>query len=272
MAMRSVLTIAGSDSSAGAGVQADLKTFAALGVYGTSVVTALTAQDTSDVTAVHEAPPEFIAAQIDAVVQDIRPEAVKTGMLASAAIIEVVAEKLRQYALPNVVVDPVMLSKGGARLLREDAIEALVQLMLPLADVVTPNIPEAEELVGYKIRTYLQIHEAARDIHAMGPRNVVIKGGHREGETVVDTLFDGREIHEFSGPRIHTTSTHGTGCTFASAIAANLALGTTLPEAVAAAREYLEGALINAYPVGHGHGPVNHFWRWEDAREKDGEG
>jgi len=260
--MHSVLTIAGSDSSAGAGVQADLKTFAALGVYGTSVITALTAQNTTDVTAVHEAPPDFIAAQIDAVVQDIRPDAVKTGMLSSAEIIEVVAAKIRQYALPNVVVDPVMVSKGGVRLLREDAIEGLVELMLPLADVVTPNIPEAEDLVGYRIRTYLQTQEAAREIHALGPRNVVIKGGHREGETVVDTLFDGREIHEFTGPRIHTNSTHGTGCTFASAIAANLALGTSVYEAVGAAREYLEGALINAYPVGRGQGPVNHFWRW----------
>ena len=256
----SVLTVAGSDSSSGAGIQADLKTFAALGVYGTSVITALTAQNTREVAAVHEAPPDFIAAQIDAVVPDIRPDAVKTGMLSSAAIIAVVADKLRQYALPNVVVDPVMVSKSGARLLREDAIDALVQMLLPLADVVTPNIPEAAELVGYRIRTYLQIQEAAREIHDMGPRNVVIKGGHREGETVVDTLFDGRDIHEFSGPRIHTTSTHGTGCTFASAIAAYLALGESIRDAVALAREYLEGALRNAYPVGHGHGPVNHFW------------
>jgi len=261
--MRSVLTIAGSDSSAGAGIQADLKTFAALDVYGTSVITALTAQNTREVMAIHEAPPEFISAQIDAVVQDIRPDAVKTGMLSSAAIIEVVAQKLRQYALLNIVVDPVMVSKGGARLLREDAVAALREHLFPLADVVTPNIPEAEALVGYHLRTYLQIHEAAREIHDMGPGNVVIKGGHREGETVVDILFDGREIHEFSGPRIHTTSTHGTGCTFASAVAANLALGESVPGAVALAREYVEGALLNAYPLGHGHGPVNHFWRWQ---------
>jgi hydroxymethylpyrimidine/phosphomethylpyrimidine kinase len=260
----SVLTIAGSDSGGGAGIQADLKTFAALGVYGTSVITALTAQNTREVTAVHEAPPEFIAAEIDAVVGDIRPDAVKTGMLSSAAIIEVVASKLRAYALPNVVVDPVMVSKGGSRLLREDAVEAVVGLMLPLAEVVTPNIPEAEELVGYRIRTYLQVQEAAREIHEMGPRNVVIKGGHREGETVVDTLFDGRDMHEFTGPRIHTTSTHGTGCTFASAIAANLALGSEMREAVGAARQYLEGALLHAYPVGQGHGPVNHFWQRDD--------
>jgi hydroxymethylpyrimidine/phosphomethylpyrimidine kinase len=260
----SVLTIAGSDSGGGAGIQADLKTFAALGVYGTSVVTALTAQNTREVTAVHEAPPEFIAAEIDAVAGDIRPDAVKTGMLSSASITEVVASKLRAYALPNVVVDPVMVSKGGSRLLREDAVEAVVGLMLPLAEVVTPNIPEAEELVGYRIRTYLQVQEAAREIHEMGPRNVVIKGGHREGETVVDTLFDGREMHEFTGPRIHTTSTHGTGCTFASAIAANLALGADMREAVGAARRYLEGALIHAYPVGQGHGPVNHFWQRDD--------
>jgi hydroxymethylpyrimidine/phosphomethylpyrimidine kinase len=261
--MRSVLTIAGSDSSAGAGIQADLKTFAALGVYGTSVITGLTAQNTREVIAVHEAPPDVVAAQIDAVVQDIRPDAVKTGMLSNAAIIEVVALKLRQYALANVVVDPVMVSKSGARLLREDALEALVAELLPLADVVTPNIPEAEALLGRTLRTYLQIHEAAREIHKMGPGNVVITGGHREGETVVDVLFDGREIHEFSGPRIHTTSTHGTGCTFASAIAARMALGASVPEAVGVARGYLEGALRNAYPVGHGHGPVNHFWEWD---------
>ena len=261
--MRSVLTIAGSDSSAGAGVQADLKTFAALGVYGTSVITALTAQNTREVMAVHDAPPDVVAAQIDAVVQDIRPDAVKTGMLSNAAIIDVVALKLRQYALANIVVDPVMVSKSGARLLREDAVEALIAELFPLADVVTPNIPEVEALLGRTLRTYLQIHEAAREIHEMGPGNVVITGGHREGETVVDVLFDGREIHEFSGPRIHTTSTHGTGCTFASAIAAQLALGATALQAVGVAREYLEGALRNAYPVGHGQGPVNHFWEWE---------
>ena len=261
--MRCVLTIAGSDSSGGAGVQADLKTFAALGVYGMSVITALTAQNTREVTAVHEAPPDFIAAQIDAVVTDIRPDAVKTGMLSSAAIIEVVAGKVRQYALENVVVDPVMVAKSGAKLLRDDAVDALRERLLPLADVVTPNLPEAEVLVGHELRTYLQIQEAARDIQAIGPKAVVIKGGHREGETVVDTLFDGRDIHEFTGARVHTTSTHGTGCTFASAIAAHLALGLELRDAVGAAREYLEGALRNAYPVGHGHGPVNHFWRWE---------
>jgi hydroxymethylpyrimidine/phosphomethylpyrimidine kinase len=258
--MRTVLTIAGSDSSAGAGIQADLKTFAALGVYGTSVITALTAQNTREVTAVHEAPTEFIGAQIDTVVKDIRPDAVKTGMLSSAAIIDAVAEKIRQHGLANVVVDPVMVAKSGARLLREDAVEALREGLLPLADVVTPNIPEAEALVGHELRTYLQIHEAAREIREMGPRNVVVKGGHREGETVVDVLFDGNEIHECSGPRIDTTSTHGTGCTFASAIAANLALGETIVEAVRLAREYLEGALRHAYPLGHGHGPVNHFW------------
>ena len=266
--MRSVLTIAGSDSSAGAGIQADLKTFAALGVYGTSVISALTAQNTREVTAVHEAPPDVVAAQIDAVVQDIRPDAVKTGMLSNAAIIEVVARKLREYALPNVVVDPVMVSKSGARLLREDAVEALVAELFPLADVVTPNIPEAEALLGRTLRTYLQIHEAAREIHEMGPPNVVIKGGHRQGETVVDVLFDGREIHEFSGPRIHTTSTHGTGCTFASAIAVHLAVGATAPEAVRVAREYLEGALSSAYPIGRGQGPVNHFWEWDEVRGK----
>jgi hydroxymethylpyrimidine kinase/phosphomethylpyrimidine kinase len=206
-----------------------------------------------------------VAAQIDAVAQDVRPDAVKTGMLSSAGIIEVVAERLTHYALRNVVVDPVMVSKAGARLLREDAVDALRARLLPLADVVTPNLPEAEALTGRPLRTYLQVHEAARDIRDLGPRNVLIKGGHREGETIVDVLFDGTEIHEFSGPRIHTTSTHGTGCTLASAIASYLALGEPVREAVRLARDYLEGALINAYPVGRGQGPVNHFWQWWDG-------
>ena len=261
--LRSVLIIAGSDSSGGAGIQADLKTCAALGVYGMTAITALTAQNTMGVTAVHEAPPPFVAAQIDAVVTDIRPDAVKTGMLASVAIIEVVAAKVREHALPHVVVDPVMVAKSGDRLLREDAVQALRELLLPLADVVTPNMAEAEDLVGRELETAEQIREAAREIHTWGARNVVIKGGHRQGETATDVLFDGSQFHEFSSPRIETMSTHGTGCTFASAIAASLARGKTVPEAVGAAKEYLTEALLRAYPMGHGHGPVNHFWRWQ---------
>jgi hydroxymethylpyrimidine/phosphomethylpyrimidine kinase len=258
--MRSVLIIAGSDSSAGAGIQADLKTCAALGVYATTAITALTAQNTMGVTAIHEAPPDFVAAQIEAVVTDIRPDAVKTGMLASAAIIEVVAAKIKEHALPFVVVDPVMVAKSGDRLLREDAVRALRDVLVPLADVVTPNIPEAEDLVGHPVRTDEEVRAAAREIQSLGARNVVVKGGHRSGDAAIDVLFDGRSFHEFASPRIDTKSTHGTGCTFASAIAAFLARQETVPEAVQHAKDYLTEALRRAEPIGHGHGPVNHFW------------
>lgn len=262
--MRSVLTIAGSDSSGGAGIQADLKAFAAHGVYGMSVITALTAQNTETVTGVFEVPAQFVEEQIDTVVADITPDAVKTGMLSSADIIAVVAAKVRQHGLRHLVVDPVMVSKSGARLLRADAVQALRSKLLPLADVVTPNIPEAEDLTGRTLRTDDDIRQAARDIQALGPRNVVMKGGHREGEVVVDLLFDGEKFHEYSGPRVQTSSTHGTGCTFASAIAAQLALSSAVPQAVRLARGYLQGALEHARPIGHGHGPVNHFWRWAE--------
>ena len=264
---RSVLIIAGSDSSAGAGIQADLKTCAALGVYGTTAITGLTAQNTMGVMAIHEAPAEFVAAQIDAIVADIRPDAVKTGMLANAAVIEVVAAKVKEHALPFLVVDPVMVAKSGDRLLREDAVRAMRELLVPLADVVTPNLPEAEDLLGRYLRTDEEIREAAREIQSWGPRNVVMKGGHREGEAAVDILFDGRGFREFSAPRIETTSTHGTGCTFASAIASFLARGETVAEAVGHAKEYLTEALRRAAPIGHGHGPVEHFWnvRKEEA-------
>jgi len=262
--VRSVLIIAGSDSSAGAGIQADLKTCAALGVYGTTVITALTAQNTLGVTAIHEAPPEFVAAQIDAVVEDIRPDAVKTGMLANAAIIEVVAAKVKEHALPFLVVDPVMVAKSGDRLLREDAVRAMRELLLPLADVFTPNVPEAEDLVGHRVRTDEEVRAAARELQGLGARVVVVKGGHRVGDVAVDVMFDGRNFHEFKLPRIETTSTHGTGCTFASAIAAFLARQEDVPDAVRHAKEYLTEALRRASPIGHGHGPVNHFWMWEE--------
>lgn len=266
--MRFVLIIAGSDSIAGAGIQADLKTCAALGVYGMTAITALTAQNTLGVTAVHESPPAFVAAQIDAVVTDIRPNAVKTGMLANAAIIEVVSAKVKEYALPFLVVDPVMVAKSGDRLLREDAVRTLREQLLPLADVVTPNVPEAEDLLGRRLQTDEEIREAAREIQSGGARNVVIKGGHSEGKNAVDILFDGRRFHEFSAPRIETSSTHGTGCTFASAIAAFLARQETVPEAVGHAKEYLTEALRRAVTIGHGLGPVNHFWQWEEQRAR----
>ncbi len=270
--MRSVLTIAGSDSSAGAGIQADLKTFAALGVYGTSAITAITAQNTRGVTAVQEMPPGIVAAQIDAVVADIRPEAVKTGMLASVPIIEIVAAKLKEHGLPNLVVDPVMVAKSGDRLLLEDAVSALRDLLLPLAVVVTPNLPEAEALAGLSIGSDDDVRRAAEVIVGLGARAVVVKGGHRpygppsgrEAAEALDLLYDGAAFREYSAPRIETSSTHGTGCTFASAIAAYLARGDPLAEAVGRAKEYLTEALRRAYPIGGGHGPVHHFHRfWE---------
>jgi hydroxymethylpyrimidine/phosphomethylpyrimidine kinase len=260
--MPTVLTVAGSDSSAGAGIQADLKTFAALGVYGTSAITAITAQNTREVTAVQGMPPEIVAAQVDAVVGDIPPDAVKTGMLATAAIIEVVSAKVREHRLPNLVVDPVMVAKGGHRLLRDDAVTALRDHLLPLAAVVTPNLPEAEVLVGRDIHSDEDVRRAAEKIVAMGAGVVVVKGGHRESAEAVDVLYDGNSFREYSAPRIETTSTHGTGCTFASAIAAYLARGEPLAEAVGRAKEYLTEALRRAYPIGGGHGPVHHFHRW----------
>ena len=260
--MPSVLTIAGSDSSAGAGIQADLKTFAALGVYGTCAITAITAQNTRGVTAVQEAPPGMVAAQIDAVTADIRPDAVKTGMLASAPIVEVVAAKVREYGLPNLVVDPVMVAKSGDRLLRDDAVTVLRDLLLPLAAVVTPNLPEAEVLAGFAIDSDEDVRRAAKEIVGLGARAVVVKGGHREAAEAVDVLYDGTTFRDYSAPRIDTTSTHGTGCTFASAIAAYLARGEPLAEAVGRAKEYLTEALRRAYPIGGGHGPVHHFHRW----------
>ena len=269
--MPSVLTIAGSDSSAGAGIQADLKTFAALGVYGTCAITAITAQNTLGVGSVQEMPPDIVAAQIEAVVTDIRPDAVKTGMLASAAIIEVVAAKVREHGLPNLVVDPVMVAKSGDRLLREDAVAALREL-LPLATVVTPNLPEAEALTARPVQSDEDVRRAAEEIVGLGARAVVVKGGHRESAEAVDVLYDGKSFREYSAPRVETTSTHGTGCTFASAIAAGLAGGLPLAEAVGEAKAYLTEALRRAYPIGGGHGPVHHFWRWWEGEGGKREG
>jgi len=266
MTVPSVLSIAGSDPSGGAGIQADLKTASALGAYGMAVITALTAQNTQTVAGVHEVPAGFVALQIDTIFADITPDAVKTGMLASAAIIEVVAAKAAEHSFRNLVVDTVMVAKSGDRLLREDAVQAMRQKLVPLAHVLTPNLPEAEVLLGRELRSDDDIREAARELGAMGARNVVIKGGHREGGTVTDVLFDGEAFHDFSGPRIETTSTHGTGCTFASAIATFLARGEPVPEAVGQAKEYLTEALRRAYPVGGGHGPVNHFWAQRHER------
>ena len=255
------LTIAGSDSGGGAGIQADLKTFAALGVYGTCATTAVTAQNTEQVTRVFELPPDLVAAQIDAVVADIGADAVKTGMLASAEIIEVVAAKVREHGLQPLVVDPVMVAKSGDRLLREDAIDALRELLLPLATVLTPNLPEAEVLLGRPLATWDDVREGAKELVAMGARAVVIKGGHREGPAT-DILYDGQEFREYTATRVDTANSHGTGCTFASAIAAALAKGESVRVAVAMAKAYVTKALQSAYPVGRGHGSVHHFFRY----------
>ena len=266
MGIPTVLSIAGSDPSGGAGIQADLKTASALGAYGMAVITALTAQNTQTVAGVHEAPADFVALQIDTIFADITPDAVKTGMLASAAIIEIVAAKAVEHSFGNLVVDTVMVAKSGDRLLRQDAVQAMRQKLVPLAYVLTPNLPEAEDLLGRELRDDDDVREAARELGAMGARNVVIKGGHREGDTVTDVLFDGEAFHDFTGPRIDTVSTHGTGCTFASAIATFLARGESVPDAVGHAKEYLTEALRRAYPVGGGHGPVHHFWAYWNER------
>jgi len=263
------LTIAGSDSGGGAGIQADLKTFAALGVYGTSAITAITAQNTQTVSEVFELPPGIVAAQIDAVVSDIGADAVKTGMLSSAPIIEAVAAKIREHDLRPLVVDPVMVAKSGDRLLRGDAVNALRDLLLPLATVVTPNLPEAEVLLGRSISTWEEIREAAKDILAMGPLAVVMKGGHAEGKMVIDLLYDGHEYRDFTATRVDTMNTHGTGCTFASAIAAALAKGENLRVATAMAKAYVTKALQMSYPVGQGHGPVHHFFRYWQPRARE---
>jgi hydroxymethylpyrimidine/phosphomethylpyrimidine kinase len=254
------MTIAGSDSGGGAGLQADLKTFSALGVYGASVVTAVTAQNTLGVTAVLELPLELIAAQIDAVATDIGFDATKTGMLSSAAIVELVAKKVIEHGLSPLVVDPVMVATSGDRLLREDAVAALRERLIPLATVVTPNLPEAEVLVGHPVESAEARREAAKAIVALGARAVLIKGGHGSGPAV-DLYYDG-EFVELRAERIVTPNTHGTGCTLASAIAAGLARGRSPLEAVREAKRYVTEALRAAFPLGHGHGPVHHFYQW----------
>lgn len=254
------LTIAGSDSGGGAGIQADLKTFAAHGVYGTCAITAVTAQNTTAVTAVHPLPADMVIAQIEAVASDMHVHAVKTGMLASAAIVEAVAATIAELQLPHVVVDPVMIAKSGDRLLDEDALVAMKRELLRRAHVVTPNIPEAEALSGATIRSLADARGAAIAIRRLGPSAVVVKGGHGEGDDLVDLLFDGDRFHELRTRRIVTQNTHGTGCTFASAIAARLALGDALEDAVGRAQAYVNGAIQHALAVGHGHGPLDHFW------------
>jgi len=250
------LTIAGSDSGGGAGIQADLKTFAALGVHGTSAVTAVTAQNTTGVTGILELPPSLIRQQIDAVAGDIGIQAAKTGMLSSAEIIAAVAEAIEQHGIEHLVVDPVMVAKGGARLLRDDAVEALRRRLVPLASVLTPNLPEAGVLLGHTVATLDERRQAARDLVAMGAHAAVVKGGHAGGDAT-DVFFDGTRLVELEGARIATPNTHGSGCVFSAAITALLARGADPLDAVREAKEFVTSAIANALEIGHGHGPVN---------------
>lgn len=257
--MKKVLTIAGSDCSGGAGVQADLKTFSAHGVYGMSVIAAIVAENTCRVLAVQEAAPEMIRKQMDAVFEDIEVDAVKVGMLSSPACMRAVAEGLKAYRPRHVVVDPVMYAKNGSPLMAPSAIGCLIREVLPLSEVLTPNIPEAEEITGMTIERVSDMERAARRIRSMGCGAVVVKGGHACGEAV-DVLYDGSEFYHFTGRRIATKNTHGTGCTFSSAIAARLAEGCGAVRAVGLAKEYVQGAIENALSIGRGNGPTHHFY------------
>ena len=256
-----VLSIAGSDSGGGAGIQADLKTFSALGCYGMTAITAITAQNTQGVRAIHGVPPDMLQAQIDAVVEDIGVDAVKIGMLHAPEVVQVVADAIRRHHLPHVVLDPVMVATSGDRLTTEQTVQVLVRELFPLAEVVTPNLDEAALLLGRPLGGVDALDDAARDLLALGARAVLLKGGHLPGNEVVDVLaLPGGTLHHLRSPRIATHNGHGTGCTLSSAIAAHLALGHVLPEAVALARAYILGAIQAGAAVrtGKGHGPLNH--------------
>ena len=257
--MKKVLTIAGSDSGGGAGIQADLKTFSAHGVFGMSVITAVTAQNTLGVTAVQDITPEVIAKQMEAIFTDMGADAVKVGMVSVPETIRTIAAGLRQYHAVHVVVDPVMVSKSGYHLLQPDAEKDLVSLLLPLAEVITPNIPEAEVILKRKITSLSDMEDAARALHAMGPKNVLLKGGHRTDDAT-DVLFDGTGMIRLVAERVPTKNTHGTGCTLSSAIAANLAKGETMEDAVRKAKQYITTAIEHALSIGKGVGPTNHFY------------
>ncbi|OES43796.1 bifunctional hydroxymethylpyrimidine kinase/phosphomethylpyrimidine kinase [Domibacillus iocasae] len=259
MTIRKALTIAGSDSGGGAGIQADLKTFQELGVFGTSALTAVTAQNTLGVHGVYPLTAEAVEKQIDAVLSDMGVDALKTGMLFSAEIIEAAARKLHEYECQNVIVDPVMIAKGGASLLQEEATEALKKVLLPRALVVTPNIPEAEVIAGMTITSEEDKKEAAKIIASFGPKNVLIKGGHDEGTKTIDLLYDGKIFHTFLGKRIDTKDTHGTGCTFSAAMTAAIAKGASVRVAAQTAKQFIQAAIEDGLYIGEGHGPTNHW-------------
>lgn len=256
------LTIAGSDPSGGAGIQADLKTFSALRVYGAAAITSLTAQNTREVRAIHDAPPEFVAQELDTVLEDLAVDATKIGMLSSSALIRVVAARLRHHRARNVVVDPVMVAKSGAKLLADEAVAALRNELVPLAQVLTPNLPEAAVLLSMSEREVLADREGAcRKLHALGARSVVLKGGHAGGDRSDDLFYDGARFTLLSAERTESRNTHGTGCTFSAAIAAYLALGHDPVSAVTSAKTYVSRAIRGSahWTLGHGHGPVDHF-------------
>lgn len=257
--MKPILSIAGSDCSGGAGIQADLKTFSAHGLFGMTVIASIVAENTFRVIEYQNARPDMIEKQMDAVFEDIPPAAVKVGMLPCPETMLAVAGKLSQWSPQNVVIDPVMYAKNGCALMDPDSIDTLIARVIPLADVITPNIPEAEKIAGIRIQTTDDVKEAARIIYDMGCRRVLIKGGHREGDAT-DVLFDGSQFYSFTAPRVHTKNTHGTGCTFSSAIASNLALGLPIEKAVEQAKHYVTTAITHSLELGKGNGPTHHFY------------
>lgn len=257
--MKNLLTIAGSDSCGGAGIQADLKTFSAHGVYGMSVITAVTAQNTQGVFAVQDISPEIIGAQIEAIFEDIDVHGVKIGMVSQISTIKIIAEKLKQYKPAKVVLDPVMISKSGYDLLQPEAKEALIDELIPLATLITPNLPEAEEITKIKIENIEDMKKAAEIIHNMGVKYVLVKGGHLP-DKAIDVLYDGDVFTFYESARIDTKNTHGTGCTLSSAIASNLGKGVDVKEAVKEAKEYITTAIENSLTIGKGVGPTNHFY------------
>ena len=262
--MKTALTIAGSDCSGGAGIQADIKTMSAIGVFGMSVIVSVVAENTSRVISIEDVSPKVIADQIDAVFEDIQVDAVKVGMLSTPACMEAVAQKLNQYKPAHVVIDPVMYAKNGCPLMQEDAIDTLIRTVVPLATLLTPNIPEAEKIAGMAIRSVEDMQQAARKIAAMGAKAVLVKGGHATGDAQ-DILFDCTTFHSYTKKRIQTKNTHGTGCTLSSAIASYLALGESLESAVEKAKDYVTHAIEDALDIGNGYGPTNHFFAFHKA-------
>lgn len=271
--IKKVLTIAGSDSGGGAGIQADLKTFSALGVYGMSVITSVTAQNTTGVTAVEDISPEVVAKQIDAVFSDIKVDAVKIGMVSNSDIIKVIAEGINKWKVQKIVLDPVMISESGSYLLQKEASSALIKGLIPLVDIITPNLYEAVALLGREITSLEEMEQAARDLLQMGSDSVLVKGGHfkdSKGETTdnaIDIYYDGQSIRRYKAKRIKTLNTHGTGCTYSSAIASNLALGFSMEQAIERAKKYITAAIRNSLDIGQGPGPTNHFFKLWNNKE-----